>query len=348
MTAREMGMSIGLNIAATSVGWYIKGPIGAIIVGCTGIAITAITHFLTRKPAAPLETPAPPVTQDVKQENKQEFNPQFNPQFTPTFSPQQNVYIGAHPHAHDINAIRDDARREAMIIEYLKKSPPNTGYDVAELSEAVGLTMPEVRDLMENLEARKIVWSVEQLNVVGGKAYLLDELHRPQPAPRGASKPNTVTTYTSTGNELTADDPQMLLQYRWRDTRNYQTDSLNMPLTIWNAGKETAVNFQIAEIRNGSWKATFPLVPHLAAGERADILASVDYEGLRHPPLAHSLVSMVKPAGQDEAKRESHSMRVKATYANPRGQKFSGEYEFQWKHEAGECTAILVALSRQF
>jgi len=88
----------------------------------------------------------------------------------------------------DIEAIRDDARRDA-IIDFLKKSPANTGYDVRELSEAVNITMPDVRDIMKALEFRGIVWSVEQLDAVGGRAYFLDQLHRPSPAPLDAATP---------------------------------------------------------------------------------------------------------------------------------------------------------------
>lgn len=114
MTARDMGMSIGLNIVATSVGWYIKGPTGAIVVGCAGIAITAITHFLTRKPASPPQLPPPPISQDVKQEANPQMSQQFSPQFNPT------ITIGGLDNGRATTQ-QEEQRQEQIALECLRK-----------------------------------------------------------------------------------------------------------------------------------------------------------------------------------------------------------------------------------
>jgi len=136
-----------------------------------------------KKDGTPPPPPAPPV--EVHQENKQEFNP--------TFSPQQNVFIGTNPEA--VAAERENQERETLVLEYMKKIHPTVPYTIDEIANNLDISMPTVRNIMERLKAKKVVWSVNLDQAVGGVGYFLDELHRPQPAPPTPKKPNTVTTY---------------------------------------------------------------------------------------------------------------------------------------------------------
>jgi hypothetical protein len=342
----SLGVGISGSLIAAAIYLWITEQrlIPALIIGGAGVAGFLITWLFSRKRHESAFAPSS-VNQDVRQEANPQINSQISSQFNPVFSPQNTVIVGIPDHHAEANK-RESEARDSILIEHMKTTHPTVPYLIDELSKGLGIAMPDVRDALERLSAKQAVVPIKLDQAIGGFAYRLDELYQPNPLPKTV-RPNTVTTYTvTTGNELLATDPQVLLEYHWRDTRDFQSDSMNMPLTIWNAGKETAVNFQIADIRNGSWRATFAAIPHLAAGDKTEILASVDYDGLRTSSLAHSLISMVKPASVDDAKRESHTMQAEATYSNPRGQRFSGKYEFQWNHKTGECSAILKALSR--
>ncbi len=178
MTLRKNTVNIGLNLIATGIAWYWKGPYAGLIVAGIGfvLVITAALFFKESNPTAP-----PPIHQDNKQ------NIDFKPNM------QQNVYVGTHP-PENVETVRENARRETMIIEYLKKTP-NLGYDVKELSEVANIGMPDVREIMERLEARKVVWSTGSLDAFGGKSYHIDPLHIPNPQPPEPRKPNTATVY---------------------------------------------------------------------------------------------------------------------------------------------------------
>lgn len=177
-------------IAAAVVYWLIERNVGhALIIGGAGVVLFLLTLIFAKKPAA---DSAAPVHQHVKQDAnphiRTEINPQFNPQFHNTI-----VLSPGDPDARSLE--RENARVDATVLERMKTEHPTQPYLIDELSKKLGIDMPHVRDSLKRLESRGAAVPLRLEEAIGGKAYLLDELHRPHPAPQ-PKKPNTVTTYS--------------------------------------------------------------------------------------------------------------------------------------------------------
>lgn len=160
----SLGIGVsGSLIAAAIYLWVTEGKlVPALVIAGVGIAGFIATWLFKKKNAS-----APPAS--VSQSSTQQFNPhvEVNPVFNFGVPPPE-----AEPK-------RDSDKHEAAVIEYFKsRENQNIGYDVKELSDAVGISMPDLRDILETLEIRKTIFSLEQLDAFGGKSYFLDYLHR--------------------------------------------------------------------------------------------------------------------------------------------------------------------------
>jgi hypothetical protein len=69
----------------------------------------------------------------------------------------------------------------------MKKTHPTSGYLIDEVARELNLSMPDVRDIMERLRTKQVVWWVNLNEAVGGVGYFVDELHRPNPQPQPRS-----------------------------------------------------------------------------------------------------------------------------------------------------------------
>lgn len=186
-------------IAAAVVYWLIERNVGhALIIGGAGIVVFILTLIFAKKPAADSAAP-------VHQHVKQEANPQISAQISPQFSPQFHNTIVLSPVDPDARSLeRENARVDATVLERMKTEHPTQPYLIDELSKKLGIDMPDVRDSLKRLESRGAAIPLRLEEAIGGEAYLLDELHRPHPAPQ-PKKPNTVTTYS-----IPADRPKII------------------------------------------------------------------------------------------------------------------------------------------
>jgi hypothetical protein len=164
MSLKNFLTGLAGNFIAAGIGWYVQGPnTGLIIVGAGVILLLAVFLF-TKQSATPIIPAASPV--NVHQEKKQEFNPQFNP----TFSAQQNVFVGIGD-PNEISTEREKASQESIMTEYMKKTHPTSGYLIDEVARELNLSMPDVRDIMERLRTKQVVWWVN-LNESRGRSWL--------------------------------------------------------------------------------------------------------------------------------------------------------------------------------
>jgi hypothetical protein len=71
----------------------------------------------------------------------------------------------------------EEERQESLVLDYMKRTHPAIAYVLNEISDAVNLTMPDVRRALERLELKGSVWSVP-FDALGGKSWFLDETER--------------------------------------------------------------------------------------------------------------------------------------------------------------------------
>jgi hypothetical protein len=178
-------------ITAAVVYWLIERNVShALIIGAAGIVVFVLTLIFAKKPAA---DSAAPVHQHVKQEANPQINAQINPQFSPQF---HNTFVLSVADSATNTAERENAQIDATILAHMKADHPTQAYQIDEISKKLGIGMPEVRGSLERLVARDAAFRIRLNEAVDAKAYFLDELHRPHPAPQQPKKPNTVTTYS--------------------------------------------------------------------------------------------------------------------------------------------------------
>jgi hypothetical protein len=191
MFVRNFGMGVSTSlVAAAIVDWVTQhNAVRALIIGGAGIVGFIVTYLLARQ--KPL--PPPPPTVNAKQEANpqitQQFSPQFNPEFNPQFNPTIQIGVSGDS-GRPAPSILSSQKHEELVIEFLRKKPPNTGFDYAEVAASTNLTKRDARSALERLEAQGSVWSVGQLDAEGGKAYFLDDVERaPTLAPQKKDEP---------------------------------------------------------------------------------------------------------------------------------------------------------------
>ncbi len=162
MSLKNFLLGLAANFITGGIIGYLKGPNAFLISIGIGFVLLIVAYTISKKQEVP---PAPPAIPSVHQENKQEFNPQFNP--------QQNFYFGSHDPLAQLKL-----KLEEMVIGYMKRTHPATGYEYDEVALALQLEMRDARDALERLETKRRVWSTGLLEAKGGKAYFLDDVER--------------------------------------------------------------------------------------------------------------------------------------------------------------------------
>jgi hypothetical protein len=198
LTFWTLGLGTSSSLIAAGVGyWLIERSVAhALVISGVGIVVLILTLVFAKKPGD-----SAPVDQKGKQEANPHISSQINPQFSPQF--HNTVVIGAPgPRAGAIE--RESAHVDAIVLDHMKADHPTQPYLIDEMSNKLGITMPDARDSMERLVARNAAVRIRLAEAKGGRAYLLDELHRPHPAPE-RKKPNTITTYS-----ISSDRPKIV------------------------------------------------------------------------------------------------------------------------------------------
>jgi hypothetical protein len=138
VSMRGIITSLGINLIATAIAWYLGGPNVGVLCFALGLLLLLISYFWPKKSESTIPPPSPPPPIDVRQENKQIVNQQFH-------------------FGHDDRSVTErtaNKQHDKLALQYIrekKNQEPSKVNFVADVASGIGLTFHETDRSLKRL-----------------------------------------------------------------------------------------------------------------------------------------------------------------------------------------------------